>query len=101
MGKGSIKPRVSRFMGMREEAHHGANGTWLEAESICYPSGAMIRRCRAKVCHTDKLRVIRCGVADAFFSIPARQGFITCDEGTYVFHADTSLAQMAGFRITG
>jgi hypothetical protein len=73
------KPRSANYYGMRSEPTIGAQGTWLEPEEITYPSGAMIRRCRA-LCEDGKLRVIRCGIPDTFFSIRASGGFITSKE---------------------
>ncbi len=89
------KPRIARFMGMVEEAHIAPDGTWLEAESMCYPSGAMLRRACA-VCEDGSKRVVTCGMPDTYFSIPARarikgksvRGFVTSsDSGGYQFVA--------------
>lgn len=85
-------PRSSNFFGMRSTPHHGENDTWLEPEEITYPSGAMIRRCRA-VCPDGIPRVVTCGIADTFFSIPGRvkikgkstRGYISDKDGTYIF----------------
>lgn len=68
------KPRNANFYGMRSEAQSFGLGTWLEPEEITYPSGAMIRRARAMNTETGKLKVVRCGISDTFFSIPVRGG---------------------------
>ena len=68
------KPRSSHFYGMRCEPTYGELGTWLEPEEICYPSGAMVRRCRAVNVETGRLNVVRCGIPDTFFTIPCRGG---------------------------
>jgi hypothetical protein len=74
------EPRASHFMGLKEQPILGARGTWLEPESLTYPSGAMLRRCRA-LCEDGKLRIIRCGLSDTFFSINAgKKGYITSKE---------------------
>ena len=53
--------------------------TWLEGESD--------RQRRARVRFPDgKLRVVRCGgVPDTFFSIPAGDGYITSNDGEFIF----------------
>jgi len=74
------QPRISHYMFQTEEPYYGAKGTWIEAESITYPSGSMIRRCRA-LCEDGKLRIIKCGISDTFFSINAgKKGYITTQE---------------------
>jgi hypothetical protein len=69
--------------------------TWLEPESLCYPSGRMLRRCKA-LCEDGKTRIVRCGIPDTFFSIPGYfvrkgkrvKGFISQDSGgPYTFTA--------------
>ena len=47
--------------------------TWLEPEELCYPNGGMNRRCRCRW-PDGKLRIVRCGIHDTFFSIPVRRG---------------------------
>jgi len=96
------EPRVSTFMGAREEAQH-KGGTWLEPESLCYPSGGMLRRARARFADGE-LRVVRCGIPDTFFSIPARAqvkgesvgGFVSVDtdkdEFTFTAYEEESCA---------
>ena len=93
--KSTPKPRIARYYGMVSTATR-INETWLEAEEICYPSGAMIRRCRA-ICEDGKLRVVLCGIADTYFSIPARaringksmRGMVSSDETGFTFTAYT------------
>lgn len=81
------KPRVTSFYGMVcRPSHYGE--TWIEAEEATYPSGAMTRRARVR-CEDGKLRVVRCGLPDTFFSIPVRGGgWIGMDEekGELRFH---------------
>lgn len=74
------EPRSNNFLGMRSQPLYGDKGTWLEPEDLTYPSGGMLRRCKA-LCEDGKLRIIRCGIPDTFFSIPANGGFITSEEG--------------------
>jgi hypothetical protein len=63
-------PRVSLFYGMRTVATPNPDGTWLEPEELCYPHGGMTRR--AYVVFPDGVkRVVRCGIPDTLFSIPA------------------------------
>ncbi len=93
----TANPRVACYFGMRTEAHVNPNGTWLEPEELTYPSGAMIRRCRA-LCEDGKIRVVICGMPDTLFSIPARariggksvRGYVTSDESGYLFRAYTN-----------
>lgn len=69
---------------------HFGSGTWIEPEELCYPNGAMKRRAKARF-PDRKLRIVRCGIPDTFFSIPCRKtrthgcGFLTMDEGVLVF----------------
>lgn len=66
-----------------------AKGTWLDAEDLAYPSGAINagRRARA-VCPDGKVRVVRVGVPDTFSTIPGAariggrytSGFVTVAE---------------------
>ena len=65
----------------------GKNGTWLEPEEACYPSGAMKRRCRAVNVETGRLQTVRCGIADTYFSIPAEKGgWVGSDDGLFQYH---------------
>jgi hypothetical protein len=81
------KPRNACFFGMRSTPIYGHLATWLEPEEITYPSGAMIRRCRAINVETGRLRVVRCGIPDTFFSIPVRGGgFIDSHAGIFRYH---------------
>ena len=74
IGKAEPKPRIVGFMGMRSYPSLLNLGTWLEAEEVTYPNGGMIRRARAIDCETGRLKVVRCGIPDTFFSIPVRGG---------------------------
>lgn len=70
-------------------ARHSANGTWLEPEELTYPSGGMHRRCRA-IGPDGKAVIVKAGIADTYFSVPARhpvhgKGFLTHDEEGYKF----------------
>jgi hypothetical protein len=70
------------------EAPRLCNGdTWIEAESFCYPGGGMHRRARA-LCPDGKLRIIRCGIPDTFFTVPCKGGgYLTNDTtGVLVFN---------------
>ena len=74
-----------------------ANGTWIESEEVCYPDGAPRRHGRA-MCEDGKVRAIRAGIADTWFSIPARvkvhgktvTGFVTAHDvtGILCFYAN-------------
>lgn len=75
----------------------GQNDTWLEPEAYCYPSGAQLRRARCKM-PDGSLRVVRCGIPDTFFSIPAHvtikgkyvRGWVSSnDEQEFTFHPIT------------
>lgn len=73
------------------KAQHSANDTWLEPEELCYPGGGMHRRCRA-IFPDGKARVVKAGIPDTAFSIPANHsafgsGFIDHKEGEgFHFH---------------
>ena len=68
------KPRKAVYWGMCCDSQWFGMGTWLEPEEITYPNGAMVRRARAVNAETGRLVVVRCGIADTFFSIPVRGG---------------------------
>lgn len=73
-------------MGMREAPSVMGEGTWLEAEAFCYPGGGMHRRARA-LCPDGKLRVLRCGIPDTFFTVPVKGGgYLTTDNNVVRFH---------------
>jgi hypothetical protein len=59
------------------------DGTWLEGEEFCYPSGGMKRRAYAR-CSDGKLRLFRAGIPDTAFTVPATgqgmKGFLSSDE---------------------
>lgn len=84
-------PRTGNFMGMPITNSTFPDGTWLEGEEFCYPTGGMLRRAYA-VCEDGIKRVCECGIADTFFSIPARtkgaKGFLSVStSGSLVFKA--------------
>jgi hypothetical protein len=58
--------------------HYG--DTWIEPEEWCYLHGGMTRRARVRF-PNGRLRVVRCGIPDTWFSIPVRKsdgdGYIT------------------------
>ena len=65
----------------------------LEGEEFTYPSGGLHRRARAR-CQDGKLRVVKAGIPDTYFSIPARARIkgktvrgvlLTSDEGVLEF----------------
>ena len=87
------KPRVSNFFGMRHTAYIHDNGTWIEPETLCYPSGGMKRKAYALFPDGEK-RIVICGIPDTYFSIPAKpvkvngvsiRGYIGCDENGIKF----------------
>lgn len=88
------EPRDCNYLGMRTTGHKAANGTWLEPEELCYPKGGMTRRAYA-TCEDGVNRVVRCGIPDTAFSIPASakiegktvKGYVKSDEDGYKFVA--------------
>lgn len=93
MPRPTPQPRVgSPFWGATRPSIHG--DTWLESESFCYPHGGMTRRARVRF-PDGKLRVVRCGIANTWFSVPVRRsdadGYITVDTDTdeFVFRPHT------------
>ena len=100
-------PRDSNFMGMKSVAHIQPDGTWLEPEEITYPSGGFHRRAYVflrKNQHNPislpygEKRVVRCAVADSFFTIPARfkykgrtiKGYISSVDDVMTFTPEAS-----------
>lgn len=82
-----MKPPMPRqgcyYLGMPIANFEFPDGTWLEGEEFCYPSGGMKRRAYAR-CEDGEKRLFRAGIPDTFFSIPARgngmKGFLSSDE---------------------
>lgn len=73
----------------RDPFYNYEGGTWLESESFCYPNGGMKRRACVRF-PDGKLRIVRCGISDTFFSIPVHKsdgdGFLTvADDGALEF----------------
>lgn len=61
--------------------------TWLEPEDLCYPNGGYHRRCRAMNADTGKLVIVRCSIADTFFSIPAAGGgWVGSGDDGFIYH---------------
>ena len=87
-------PRTGHYYGSKIYAQDGQNGTWLEGEEFAYPNGGMTRRAYAR-CNDGQLRVVRCGIPDTYFSIPAYarihgkriKGYVSSDDGTFTFNA--------------
>jgi hypothetical protein len=80
MARKEPQPRRCKFFGIETPALRMAHGTWLEPEELTYPSGAKIRRARAIDKDTGKLRVVRCGLSDTWFSVEAVGGFLMIDD---------------------
>ena len=67
-------------------------GTWIDNEAVCYPSGNEIRKFRA-ICG-GKFVNGKCGIADTFFTIPAKivekrktvRGYLTVNEEVLIFN---------------
>jgi hypothetical protein len=61
--------------------------TWIEPEEFAYPSGGFLRRAYVR-CPDGRYRVVRCSIADTYYTVPARlvlrkthiTGWITLDE---------------------
>lgn len=58
---------------MIDPRHEFEDGTWLEPESMCGPSGKRPRRARA-IFPDGVKRVVRCGLPDTFYSVPVKAG---------------------------
>jgi hypothetical protein len=93
-----------RFVRILPRQAVNLGSTWLEGEELCYPSGGFKRRARVILRRNEhnplvlpygESRVVKCSIADTFFSIPARlswrgqtvRGFVsvTDDRGMQVF----------------
>lgn len=79
-------PRTSFFLGGPGSPIFGENGTWLESESLCYPSGGRHRWCRAVNAATGRLNTVRCGIPDTFYSVPCDGGWVGLENGAFVYH---------------
>lgn len=69
------------------------DGTWIDDESLAYYSGSLRQsRRRALVrCPDGKLRTVRCGIPDTFFSIPASLSFKGTRVAGYVASTETGV----------
>jgi hypothetical protein len=65
------RPRQGRYLGMSIVNTDFPDGTWLEGEEFYYPSGGMKHRAYAR-CADGQKRLFKAGIADTFFTIPAR-----------------------------
>lgn len=100
-------PRVSRFMGSNEHAQIAPDGTWIEPESITYPSGGFHRRAYVVLRENEhnpielpygEKRVVLCSIPDSYFTIPARlknrgktvKGYISQIDGVTTFTPNAS-----------
>lgn len=85
--KQAPKPRQGSFMLMPISNLTFPDGTWIEGEEFAYPKNTFTRRGFVD-CEDGQRRLVKCKVADTFFSIPARckidgktvKGYIKCDE---------------------
>lgn len=61
-----------------------AKGTFLRDEEVCYPDGKMRRKGAAIHAESGRLVAVRAGIADTYFTVPARsgkeRGFLTVEE---------------------
>lgn len=77
------EPRRGHYLGMPIVNLQFSDGTWLEGEEFCYPSGGMKRRAYARCVDGRKL-LFKAGIPDTFFTIPATgrkvKGFLSIDE---------------------
>lgn len=82
--------------------------TWLEPEERCYPRGGMARRARVRIARNKhnaidlpygELRIVRAGIPDTAFTVPARlryrgrtvRGYIAgADDGELDFRPEAS-----------
>jgi len=79
-------PRTCRYLGHPEPPLRMKQGTWVEAEAFCYAGMGMHRRARA-LYPDGKLRIVRCGPPDTFFSVPVRGGgWIEFFDDVVTFH---------------
>lgn len=89
-------PRTCRGNVIPSGRYHA--GTWLEDESFCYPHGGKTRRARV-VCVSDgKLRVVKCGLPDTFFSVPVAGGGIITDVNGILTYDDRTFLACAQIR---
>jgi hypothetical protein len=89
------EPHPCKLWGQYHEASRWDDGTWLEPEQMCYPGGGRNRRAYAR-CPSGKLQLVKAGIPDTFFSIPAQaridgelvDGFLTIETTGLVFTPD-------------
>lgn len=87
------------------DRYDGEHETWIDAEELAYPSGSLrqSRRYGQALCADGKLRRVKLGIPDTFFSIPATcritgvsvSGFVTYTDNVFRFvshgkHKDAS-----------
>jgi hypothetical protein len=93
------KPRQGSYLGMPITNPEFPDGTWLEGEEFCYPSGGMKRRAYAR-CADGQQRLFKAGIADTFFTIPATgrgvKGFLSVDGDGLKFTKVTKHEEEAG-----
>lgn len=86
-------PREGYYYGMRIHPLLCEGGTWIEGEEYAYPNGGMTRRARVVIGESGKLGIVKCGIPDTYFTIPARhrklgKGYVHInDRGEAVFTA--------------
>jgi hypothetical protein len=92
------KPRQGRYYGAPIHNIEREDGTWLEGEEFAYPNGGMTRRCYA-LWEDGQKRLVKCGIPDTFFSVPASgrrrgktvPGFVTSNEQGFRFNESPAL----------
>lgn len=81
-------PRPGSYLGM-PYIPSVLGATWAEDEAVCYPGGAMKRRAFVRL-PDGTLGVVRCGLADTMFTLPARHpklgaGFVSVKNEEFHF----------------
>jgi len=90
-------PRQGSYLEMAIHSTTWPDGTWLEGEEFSYPSDGRCGRKALATCEDGKKRIISCGMADTFFSIPGHvkingkrvKGFLSSGEHGMKFTAFT------------
>ena len=75
--KNERKPRhIANKLGMAATAQHYFHNTWIEPEAFCYGGKGMLRYAKCINAANGKHIIVKCGLPDSLFSIPATGGFV-------------------------
>lgn len=75
--KNERKPRhLANKLGITATAQHYFYDTWIEPEAFCYGGKGMLRYAKCINAANGKHVIVKCGLPDSLFSVPATGGFV-------------------------